>query len=224
MSKHIGRVPQIFELETAFNYGKIKGLEIHERMEGRYAGEPYDWGLTAEMIVWAGDGPHLEIGTLFGGSAILAACTKQAFGLSGTVTCVDPLDSYYGNPMDVQSDTLVTADTVRRNAAMFDVEDKIELVTKLSKPWPLGERRFVSAFIDGGHDYDIVMHDWLNCSRVVDKVIQFDNYDARHYQIAQVVRFALGNPDWALLHASGITAILAKPLDIWPTWKAVDAE
>lgn len=224
MSKHIGRVPQNFELGDAFEYGVRAGKLVHEKIEGRYAGEPYDWGLTAQMIHWVGGGPHLEIGTLFGGSAILAALTKRRYGLSGSVTCVDPLDGYYGNPIDTQSKTAVTVDTVKANADIFGVLDRIEFVTKLSKPWPLGERRFASAFIDGGHDYDTVMHDWLHCSRVVSKVIQFDNYDARHYQIAQVVRFALGNPEWALLHASGITAILAKPLDIWPTWKPVDAE
>lgn len=222
MPKFIGRVPQIFELKEAFAFGKEKGLEIHERIEGRYAGEPYDWGLTAQMIVWANGGDHLEIGTLFGGSAILAALTKIEFNLSGQVVCVDPLNSYYGNPVDVQSNTNVTVDAVRRNTDLFGVNDRLELVTELSKPWPLGERRFVSAFIDGAHDYDTVMSDWLNCSRLVDKVIQFDNYDLRHYMIAQVVMAAVRHPDWALLHASGITAIVARPQIIWPDWKAVN--
>jgi len=219
MSKHIGRVPQIFELGEAYEFGKENGLVIHESMKGRYAGEPHDWGLMAQMLVWAGGGPHLEIGTLFGGSAILAALTKKTYGLAGGVTCVDPLDSYYGNPIDVQSDTYVTVDTVKENADLFGVLDHLEFVTELSMPWPLGERRFTSAFIDGGHDYDTVMHDWFHCSRVVSKVIQFDNYDARHCQIAQVVKFALGNPLWTLLHASGITAILGRAGLIWPEWE-----
>jgi len=218
MTKPIGRVPQIFELKEAFAFGKKKGLEIHEGMEGRYAGEPYDWGLMAQMIVWAGDGNHLEIGTLFGGSAILAASTKVEFGISGQITCVDPLTGYYGNPTDIQSATNVTADAVKRNADIFGVKERIELITELSSPWPLGERRFVSAFVDGAHDYNTVMSDWLNCSEFVDKVIQFDNYDLRHYQIAQVVMMAIAHPSWALLHASGITAILARPHFIWPNW------
>jgi predicted O-methyltransferase YrrM len=221
MTKHIGRVPQIFELKEAFEFGKKKGLEIHEKIEGRYAGEPYDWGLMSQMIVWANGGNHLEIGTLFGGSAILAALTKREFSLSGQVTCVDPLTGYYGNPIDVQSKTNVTADAVRRNADIFGANERIELITKLSQPWPLGERRFASAFIDGAHDYASVMSDWENCSKFVDGVIQFDNFDLRHYEIAQVVMTAINHPGWALLHASGITAILSRPQHIWTNWKPV---
>jgi len=219
MTKPIGRVPQIFELREAFEFGKKKGLEIHERIKGRYTGEPYDWGLMSQMVAWAGGGDHLEIGTLFGGSAILSALTKIEFGLSGQITCIDPLTDYYGNPLDIQSNTNVTVDTVRRNADIFEVNDRIELVTKLSMPWPLVERRFESAFIDGGHDYATVLSDWHNCSRFVDKVIQFDNYDLIHHQIAQVVMGAIANPDWGLLHASGITAIVAKLHFIWPNRK-----
>ncbi len=221
MAKHIGRVPQIFELTEAYEYGKEKGLDIHERISGRYAGEPHDWGLMAQMLVWVGDGNHLEIGTLFGGSAILAASTKAAFGISGQVTCVDPLTGYYGNPIDVQSNTNVTSAIVRENAEIFGVNDRIELITRLSNPWPLGERRFASAFIDGAHDYDTVLSDWSHCSKIVDKAIQFDNYDLRHYQIAQVVMKAIANPEWALLHASGITAIIARPQIIWTGWRVL---
>lgn len=224
MNEHIGRA-QIFELDVAYEYGRTKGLAISEQIEGRMCGKPHDWGLLSKMIVWAGGGPHLEIGTLFGGSAILAACTKQAFGLSGSVTCVDPLDSYYGNPVDVQSNTEVTVDTVKKNAEMFDVLDYIEIVPELSFPWPLGERKFTSAFIDGSHDYDDVLEDWRACAQSVKKVVLFDNYDVVHHGIAQVVKIALEqHPEWTLLHASGVAAILARATDIWPEWKAVNAE
>lgn len=223
MSEHIVGA-EIFELGTAYDYGKAMGLEISKRIEGRSCGKPHDWGLLSQMIVWARGGPHLEIGTLFGGSAILAACTKRAFGLSGTVTCVDPLDGYYGNPVDVQSDTHVTVEAVEENADMFNVLDLIELVTKPSFPWPLGERHFVSAFIDGSHDYDDVLEDFRVCAQVVKKVIQFDNYDVAQPGVAKVVKMAMGHPDWTLLHASGITVMLARPTDIWPEWKPVDDE
>lgn len=218
MAKPIGRVPQIFELKEAFAFGKKKGLEIHERIEGRYTGEPHDWGLLSQMVVWADGGDHLEIGTLFGGSAILAALTKIEFGLSGKVTCVDPLDGYYGNPVDEQSKTNVTIDAVKRNFDVFGINEHIELVTELSQPWPLDKRRFMSAFIDGAHDYESVMSDWENCSKCVTKIIQFDNYDSIQMQIADVVMRAISDPAWALLHMSGITAILARPHFIWPNW------
>ena len=221
MSKHIGRA-EIFELNEAFKYGTEMGMYISRGIEGRSCGSPYDWGLLSQMIVWAGGGPHLEIGTLFGGSAILAACTQKKFGLNGHVTCVDPLKGYYGNPLDVQSDTNVSIEIVKRNAEQFGVLDDIELVTLPSFPWPLGERQFVSAFIDGSHIYDAVLKDWLHCAERVKKIIQFDNYDVVHHGVAQVVKLAIEHPDWTLLHASGVTAILARPTDIWPKWKAVD--
>ena len=81
MAKKLVPTSAIFELKDAFRFGKEKGLDIHEQIRGRYAGQPYDWGVLAQMLLWAGHGDHLEIGTLFGGSAILSALTKIKYGL-----------------------------------------------------------------------------------------------------------------------------------------------
>jgi len=219
MGKKLVPTSAIFELKDAHKFGIGKGLEIHERMKGRYAGQPYDWGVLAEMIKWAGDGDHLEIGTLFGGSAILSALTKIKYGLSGNIICVDPLDSYYGIKVDPGSNVPVTPEIVRKNLELFNVQDRIELVTKKSQPWPLPpNRKFNSAYIDGQHDYKACLSDWVNCEACVDKVIQFDNHDMAHAAICNVVS-QVSKDEWLTVHISGISAVLARRTWLRPDWK-----
>jgi len=219
MSKKLVPTSPIFTLKDAFEFGKGKGLEIHEQISGRYAGQHYDWGVLAEMTKWAGNGDHLEIGTLFGGSAILSALTKIKYGLTGNIVCIDPLDGYYGNKIDPGSNVAVTPEIVRKNFELFNVQDRIELVTKKSQPWPLSpDRKFNSAYIDGQHDYKACLSDWLNCKKCVDKVIQFDNHDMSHAAICNVVSQA-SKDEWLAVHISGISAIVAKRSWLWPDWE-----
>lgn len=210
----------IFELGDAFIFGMAKGLEIHKRMIGRYATMPYDCGILAQMIVWVGDGDHLEIGTLFGGSAILAALTKTKYDIGGQIICIDPLNGYYGVPNDPASGVKVSVETLRINTSLFAAQDRIEIVTEKSQPWPLDEQdRFVSAFIDGQHDYECCFSDWLNCKECVDKAILFHDYGITNPQVCNCIATAAkSEKDWLATHISGLSVVMAKASWLWPDY------
>jgi hypothetical protein len=187
-------------------------MEIYHQIEGRMCGLPHDWGILAEVIVLAGDGDHLEIGTLFGGSAILAAAIKDEFNLNGKIVCVDPLTGYYGNSVDPKSGVKVTKDRVTSNARAFGVLERLEIIPKPSHPWPLEvKRRFASAFIDGDHKEAGVLKDWEAVQAQVDRVVLFDNYDREHVDVvsAAIKIFGSYSRSWIPIHLSGISLVFA---------------
>lgn len=213
------KIGRIFALDDAAQFGNWVGKIINNEIQGRYAGAPYDWGVLAQSIVWAGHGDHLEIGTLFGGSAILAALVKKAYDISGNIICIDPLEGYYGEPIDPVSELPITIEVVLENITKFALDDRIKLVQAKSQPWPLSiEDEFVSAFIDGQHDYKSCLSDWLNCKNCVSKVIQFDNFGIDYPQVCNVVSQATQS-EWIIVHVGGISAVLAKRNWLWKDYE-----
>ncbi len=217
--------PAIFQLGDVYERGREMGTEIFNQMEGRLCGVAHDWGIHAEAIACVGNGDHLEIGTLFGGSAILAARIKKELGLDGKIVCVDPLDGYYGHPHDPMSGVDVTKGRVLSNARLFGVEDRLQIIAKKSKPWPvdLGQR-FASAFIDGDHTVRGALYDWSKVEAQTDKIVLIDNYDSRHLE-DRVVDACAGifknyTPAWLPIHLSGITLVMGKQSwikgELWP--------
>jgi len=144
------------------------------------------WQEPAAYMTWlvgkAGHGDHLEIGTLHGATAIMAALAKQECGLSGAVVCIDPLAGYYppgpcrpfgvstdggkmiSSEIDGPSHTPVTPEVFWENVDHFGVRERIRLVQAFSCPWPaeLEDARFVSAYIDGDHYQEGPSIDWAN--------------------------------------------------------------
>lgn len=184
-------------------------------IDGRVAIEAADVNILAWAVARAGDGNHLEIGTLFGGSAIITALVKAELGLKGRVTCLDPLDGYYlGTPFACPVDPVctkpITAERVRKNAEAFGVE--LEIIAKKSQPFPeeLMDRRFVSAYIDGDHWGDGPMLDWLNVKARTDRIVVFDNNDAKHPAVQKAVEEAIKDPAWKLIFLGGISAVLER--------------
>ncbi len=207
--------PAIFRLGDVYERGREMGMEIFNEMEGRLCGVAHDWGIQAEAISHAGDGDHLEIGTLFGGSAILAARVKEELGLDGKIVCVDPLDSYYGKLVDPTSGVEVTKERVLSNARLFGVEERLQLITEKSKPWPIDRgQKFASAFIDGDHQFRGALDDWKATEAQIDKIVLIDNYDSRHMGDGVVdmcaVIFRYYTQVWMPMHISGITLVLGK--------------
>lgn len=164
----------------------------------------------------AGDGHHVEIGTLFGGSAIAVALLKEALGYSGMVVCIDPLDGYYSqyapraDQIDTQSGYPVTKDTLVDNLQMFGVENKVVIIQKRSEDVILDGWEFVTAYIDGDHIGDAPYRDWKLVKDVTTKYIVFDNYDDIHPDVRSSCAKALQHPLWDLQEISGITCVLSK--------------
>lgn len=199
-----------FVLGEAYKIGMETGREIYENITGRFASAPINMGILAQMIFYAGDGDHLEIGTLFGGSAILAARIKQHYDLDGVIICVDPLEGYYGIGSDPFSNVDISIDVVRENALNFGVLDRIVIAPFKSNPWFLNPSfRFKSAFIDGDHTHKGCLSDWENCRNRVTDFIMFDDYDRNYMGIVKTVKSAICSREWDLVQMNDISVVLA---------------
>ncbi|MDH5507632.1 MAG: class I SAM-dependent methyltransferase [Anaerolineae bacterium] len=200
----------LFPLGAAYQRGQELAQEIGEHMVGRIAGYPQDHGALAQAVYLAGHGDHLEIGTLFGGSAILAARIKQDYNLAGKVVCVDPMQGYYGKP-DPFTGLLPSEELFWENAGKFGVTERMELVVARSKPWPLAaERRFASALIDGDHSPDGVRHDWQRANAQTSRYVVFDNYDKSFPGVRRTVRMAGQEEAWRCVLVYGISAVFER--------------
>ena len=148
---------------NAYDYGVQEFYALNALITGRICLLPDEAGALAEFVFRAGKGDHLEIGSMWGGTAILAAYVKRIYGLSGSIVCIDPFcdpDGMHGTP-----NAAIFWDNVKRAG----VSSKIELVQAYSNPWPLlPDKRFTSALIDGEHMGEGPLLDWQNASSVTD--------------------------------------------------------
>jgi len=155
------------------------------------------------------DGDHLEIGTMHGGSAILVAMLKRELGLSGNVTCIDPLDGYYAGtryacPADPLTHVPVTIETIRENERRFGV--KLDVIQAKSIPFPVAGRRFATAYIDGDHWGIAPVMDFINCMMVTERYIIFDNCSAPHPDVMRACEAA--EAAWRPVLRQGITCVV----------------
>lgn len=197
----------LFKLGSAYAFGVNCLDEMEGKIDGRIPGAAHDYGILAQMVHDAGHGDYLEIGTMYGVSAIIAARTKKEYNLSGSVVCVDPMDGYYGESVPDQA----TPEKLFHNARLFDVEVWIELIQKHSQPWPGGleGRRFACTFIDGYHWGRIPLMDFRCASTCTDRFILFDNYDSDHRDVVRATIRATMIP-WIPVYVGGISFLLEK--------------
>jgi hypothetical protein len=181
---------------NAYEYGYKMGMVIDGRIEGIYASRNREkHGLLAQSIRLAGDGDHLEVGTLYGASAILAAMTKKKYGLKGAVWCVDPfVDADIDPSIKELTDYKVSLVRVLNNASTMGVN-------VIPKKVPFSEYdiegvKFASAYIDGDHTYEGVKHDWEKAAPHVDSVVMFDDYNDPRFPGVQKFIDELDDPEW----------------------------
>jgi hypothetical protein len=191
--------------------------DIIDRIHGRICHESSNCNFLAWAIAQAGDGDHLEIGALHGGSAVLAALVKVVHGHSGDVWCIDPLDGYYKGtpfefPVDFVSKVPVSLEIFEENLRIFGVADRVHIVQASSIPWPAGlPDHFASAFIDGDHWGEAPLTDWNNVKRRTSRYVVFDNTDnATHPAVVNAVEIARVDPEWECVLQAGITAIFKR--------------
>jgi len=208
-------------LEVAEIYKQLKHMPlakeieatIHQRIWGRIASEQDNAAIMACFAAIEGD--HLEIGTLHGGTAILVALIKRELKLDGKVVCIDPLDGYYAgtkfhNDTDPITSVPISADVLYDNISRFDLLDRIEIIQHKSDPFPLKNRRFASAYIDGDHWGNVPTVDWQNVNRITDRYVIFDNCDKEHPSVLDACLSAAFTSEWTTAYKQGITCVFER--------------
>ncbi|GAH78396.1 unnamed protein product, partial [marine sediment metagenome] len=161
-----------------------------------------------KFVSKAGGGNHLEIGTLYGGSAIAVALLKEELFQDGIVVCIDPLEGYYGNG-DV-SGVLVTPQILFHNIDTFEVGNRILVMKAKSQPCANLGIKFTTAYIDGDHKFEVPLMDWLCVKDVVQKYVIFDNCDDKHPAVQIACMVAGNDPEWKCVYDSGITYVVER--------------
>ena len=211
------------------NLEQVATTKIHEivqgvekKITGRLAnrtgeGRTNNTELLLEYVLRAGGGNYLEIGTLFGGSAIAVALLKRDFYQNGMVFCVDPLDGYYRkispreDKVDEQSGISVTPQTFFKNVEDFKVQNRIFLMKEYSTEIVgFCGIEFSVTYIDGHHWEDVPYSDWELVKDVTTKYVIFDNYDEKHPDLVSAVELAKDDPEWKECYTEGITCILER--------------
>lgn len=193
---------------TAFKLGEKLFAEIDATIQGHVCMYANEAGLLAEAVRLAGNGDHLEIGSMWGGSAVLAALVKQKYKLTGKVVCVDPFrdgDCSPGFPGGRPDEQIFWA-----NMDAAGVADRIELHTCYSDPWPFpAERRFASIFVDGDHLGHWPLTDWHNARQHTDLVIYHDLYPHER-DVMAAVAVIRQDPEWAQVAQVGSLAVFGR--------------
>jgi hypothetical protein len=190
-----------FPIGEAYDLGRELFNQIDNRIDGWFVTSPYDAGVLSQMVKNAGDGDYLEIGTAWGGSAILAALVKQHYGLKGQIVCVDPIDG-----MDVMTKKQRSLDSILNNLRMFNVEAEI-IVAPFSLACVKG-RSFVAVLVDGDHSYRTVSQNWVDLQSIASHYVLFHDYDRAH---PDIIRATNENREgWQMVHLSGGSMILER--------------
>ncbi|MBW8034500.1 MAG: class I SAM-dependent methyltransferase [Planctomycetes bacterium] len=201
---------ELFQLGDPYYWGKDFAQELRDKIQGRVIFTDHDAGLLCQMIMNARHGDHVEIGTFFGASAILVAAAKKHFNAHGKIYCVDPLEARNDVMLDHTSEIVATTKIVYENAGIFDVRDRIEIHPHASKPWPLKDRTFATAYIDGDHWNGFPRHDWNALRKTITYSVMFDDYCWGKTEVIETVIRAMSDPYWIPIHISGLSAILRR--------------
>lgn len=158
----------------------------------------------------------LEIGTLFGVSVAIIYENCRGFFTDVHITVIDPLQGYYGKPLDPQTMMPVTHDTFVRNLERMHIpQQDYTIIERLSTEdeaiQEASKKRYNVLIIDGDHSYSGVKGDFLNYGPLV-KVggyIVFDNYDdATSPEVTEFVdKEVVGLPELEFVGANGITGV-----------------
>jgi len=186
-----------------------KALEIATNVIKEIKGRAADGGISlpflAAMVEAAPDGDHVDIGSLFGASAIVVALMKKELGHKGKVYCIDPYDEEERKTqarVNLIPEELLSAspEALMENAKHFDVE--LKLIRGKSYPWPeeLKDTVFVTAYIDGDHIGDAPGNDFENLQGRVTNYIGTDNYEEEYADVVNAMWKAMNNDDWFLYY------------------------
>jgi len=185
--------------------GRLKPL-VEAIISGKFTME-IDNAAAIAQCVSACTGDYLEIGVLYGGSAILAA-----FFCRGKVYGVDP---FGWGPNQTKHPVVPSAGVVKMNATKFGLHNVIQVFTQTHPPLPpeLEDKRFDVAFIDGDHSFDGTMADWQNLKDRVDKYMLFHDVNLSHdksHAAGEVFDIAKEEDEWEEVYRVGKMGVLRR--------------
>lgn len=153
----------------------------------------WDAGMLADMVL-KNPGNYVEVGVGYGGSLITVALVRKQFGVPGRIIGVD---SFPGTSIERMHSFLFTnRKIVEENLKYFKVDDIVEIVQADSHPWPLPNDTFSCALIDGWHEDDMPVRDWLSLKDRVTGQIMF--HDREFEDVARAIVYALAEPGWRM--------------------------
>ena len=186
---------------------------VDDNIVGRLANKFGDFRLDnvdvmLKFVSNAGGGNHLEIGTLFGGSAIAVALLKEELSQSGIIVCIDPLCGYYGGA-DL-SGFPVTVETLFHNIDMFNVGNRILVMQAYSQMCIDMGISFSTAYIDGEHENGTPWRDWMYVKDIVSKYVIFDNCQLKYPDVQMACIEANADPQWKCVYGNQGTYVVEK--------------
>lgn len=187
--------------------------EINKRITGRLA-----LISTAEselLYKYAGlDSDYLEIGCLWGGTAILAALAKINNGAIGHVYTMDYMKGgYWENGDPGAGHKVPTLKKVQANLKRFKVERRVTILVQNSNPLKLPLSVYPRVvLIDGGHSYQSCKDDWENVKKLDPEFILIHDYcSGKHPGVEMVVKEVLQNdPEWREVEKADTLIVLSK--------------
>jgi len=193
----------------------VSAKTVVQNLNGRSADGGLSLPWLGSMVAAAGPGNHLDIGSLFGASAITAALVKKELKHSGKVYCLDPYeprDPSMKPPNMPDALFNATGEALMHNAEKLGVE--LELIQKKSQPWPeeLDKVLFSSAFVDGDHKNGAPWLDFQECAKRTSGYIGIDNCEEGYPDVVDAMVKAMQTNEWFLYFKNNLFVALRRTL------------
>lgn len=185
-----------FPLKDGYHFGKHLNKELNNKLGTKLIQSSHVTGLLCQATENIGDGNYLEIGSLFGGSAITVALAKKHFGFNGGITCIEPKPKY-----------------ILKNAEIFGISNKIQVIEMSSRDLLLDNYVDIDCtFIDGDHRNPHPIKDFWLVEPITKKYIIFDDYDKSEKGVQYAVDMVISSyfETWRPVHISDAIAIFER--------------
>ena len=147
------------------------------------------------------DGHHVEIGSLFGASALAAAWSKSLGGWEGDIYCIDPMvfdeHEYCVRAEGNKSQKLLLANQKQLFLDNTKKFPNIKLIQARSDPWPLDENlEIATIFIDGWHYGEGPITDARNAVARAKKAVMLDDIVPEYVDVYKAFKWLCAESGW----------------------------
>jgi hypothetical protein len=178
--------------------------DIQKRMYGWWGGNAHSCYVLGNVVNLNKYFNHLEIGTLFGATAIYAARIMESNDSDGKVYTVDPCLYELHEPCSIRAGNinpdlvLHQAEIIQENIKLFGMEDRIVFINKSSHPLTkeVKQHCYYTCFIDGDHQNGTPLIDVKNCIKLGIYNIVLDDTHYRYPQVIDAMQYIIGLPGW----------------------------